>query len=354
MTCKKCNKEFKNANNMKYHIDNKVCVSKKNSCKHCGSKFVSKISMYRHIRTACKIKKSEDEKKTNENEKNKEINDLLLEKKIKVEEEKIIVEELELQVKKLRLMEEKKTIEMRIKKLDSNMHTEKSPKNKPKSTNNYNNNIVINNVENVNNVVNNNNVVLIAANKVDMSKIEKNDLLKSIQGYYTPIGLTEATHFNPKYPEYHNIYISNMKNNYAMEYNGKEWNLVLKNDLIDKLYDDKKNYIEENLNDIKETLSKNKIAALERWLNDDEHLEKIKEVKQKLKLLLYNKKHIPLKINNNTITNNEQQINDTNNNKCTNISNDFSSDVDSDVSTDVSNDVNNDISSDVSIEDGSK
>ena len=50
--------------------------------------------------------------------------------------------------------------------------------------------------------------------------------------------------FNPDYPEYHNVYISSMKDKYAMMYDGHNWNLVMKKDLIDKIYDDNKNYIE--------------------------------------------------------------------------------------------------------------
>jgi hypothetical protein len=54
------------------------------------------------------------------------------------------------------------------------------------------------------------------------------------------LNLTETLHFNPKYPEYHNIYISNMQDKYAMTYDGKDWNLTIKEDLINKIYDDKK------------------------------------------------------------------------------------------------------------------
>ena len=41
-----------------------------------------------------------------------------------------------------------------------------------------------------------------------------------------------------------------------------------------------------------ETLSKSQIRALERWLNTDDEHNKIKEVKDKIKLLLYNKRVI--------------------------------------------------------------
>jgi hypothetical protein len=37
------------------------------------------------------------------------------------------------------------------------------------------------------------------------------------------------------------------------------WELVIKDDLIDKLYDEKKNYIEDNLDDFIESLTKSKV-----------------------------------------------------------------------------------------------
>jgi hypothetical protein len=38
-----------------------------------------------------------------------------------------------------------------------------------------------------------------------------------------------------------------MKDKYAMMYDGKQWTLTTKEDLITKIYEDKKSYIEENL-----------------------------------------------------------------------------------------------------------
>jgi hypothetical protein len=73
-------------------------------------------------------------------------------------------------------------------------------------------------------------------------------MLKILQtGFNSTVKLTEALHFNPNFPEYHNIYIPNMKDKYAMMHDGEKWSLVTKDDLISKIYEDKKNYIEENL-----------------------------------------------------------------------------------------------------------
>ena len=131
--------------------------------------------------------------------------------------------------------------------------------------------------------------------KEDISRIDKKDLIRAIQyGYDSTIKLTEALHFNPNYPEYHNVYITNMKDKYAMMFDGKDWNLTMKDDLINKIYDDKKNYIEENIDDFIDSLTPSRKKALERWLSTDDNDDRIIKIKNEIKLLLYNKRNVIL------------------------------------------------------------
>jgi hypothetical protein len=139
----------------------------------------------------------------------------------------------------------------------------------------------------------NNHITLVAYGKEDLSKINKDEMIKILKnGFRSTIKLTKAVHFNPDYPEHHNIYISNMKDKYAMMFDGINWTLTTKDDLINKIYDDKKNYIEENLEDFVKSLSLSRKNALVRWLETDEDDKKIKEVKENIKLLLYNERHM--------------------------------------------------------------
>ena len=136
---------------------------------------------------------------------------------------------------------------------------------------------------------------LIGYGKEDMSKIDKKEIIKAIQqGFDSTIKLTETLHFNPKHPEYHNVYITNVKDKYAMMFDGKDWNLTMKDILINKIYDDKKNYIEENLDEFIDSLSMSRKKALERWLTTDDDDEKISKLKNEIKLLLYNKRDLIL------------------------------------------------------------
>jgi hypothetical protein len=150
----------------------------------------------------------------------------------------------------------------------------------------------------VNNVVNNK-VTIVGYGKEDTSKIDEKYIMSGFKnGYFSPIKLTEAIHFNPKYPEFNNIYIASMKDKYAMCFDGKRWELIDKDELIEKIYEDKKNFIEENLEEYTDKLTNHQKESLDRWLNTNENHEKIKEVKNKLKLLLYNRRDIPLNTKN--------------------------------------------------------
>lgn len=78
-------------------------------------------------------------------------------------------------------------------------------------------------IQNINNGINTNNgtiinnITLVGYGKEDFSKLDRIDIIRALKtGYNSSITLTEAVHFNPKYPEYHNVYISDIKDKYAM------------------------------------------------------------------------------------------------------------------------------------------
>ena len=114
------------------------------------------------------------------------------------------------------------------------------------------------------------------------------------QGYDSTLHLTNRVHFNPDLPEYNNIYISNMKDKFAMMFDGKDWILTMKENLIQKIYDDKRSYIETNLDDFVNSLTKERQNALKRWLDTDEDHPRIKKIKDDITLMLYNKRKIAI------------------------------------------------------------
>ena len=260
--CPKCEKVFTRNESLQYHIDNNACKEYEFNCQYCGKGFTTNMSMCRHISLSCKKKKENDINKNN-------IYNSLIEKMELMEiTHKKAINELTKKIKSLESNETKKCVISK-----------------------GNNNTI--NTGTVHNTTNN--IVIVGHGKEDMSRLDSADILKVLKnGYNSTIHLTETVHFNPKYPEYQNIYISNMKDKYAMMYDGNKWVLITKDDLIDKIYDNKKNYIEDNLDRFIESLPKIYINSLKRWLDTDETDPRIAKIKQDIKLLLYNSRDIPL------------------------------------------------------------
>lgn len=231
--CNKCNREFSQKKGLDYHVNNNACKQYSFFCKHCNDGFTTRSSMYRHIQKFCKVKKK--------NEKDKED---IYEKLLKTEQEKDAQNEKIIEQNQEIIKQNQEIIKLR--------QELKKASNKNISINKGNiNNGIVDNSKNITN-----NIALIAYGSEDFSKLDKFEILKVLQnGFNSSIKLTEVLHFNPKYPEYQNVYISNMKDKYAMMYDGNNWNLTTKEELIEKIYDDKKNYIEDNLEEFIDSLS---------------------------------------------------------------------------------------------------
>lgn len=139
------------------------------------------------------------------------------------------------------------------------------------------------------------NINLVGYNKEDYDKIDKEDIVKATKrGYMTPVELTRAIHLNPKYPEYHNIYIPRINEKYAMVYKNGIWTLMDKNKLADDLHDNKKNYVEENLEEFLKSLDSYKKKSLKKWLETEEDDQAIINTKEEIKFMLYENKQMVL------------------------------------------------------------
>ena len=267
--CDNCNKQFNRKQHLTYHVDNKVCDNKGFICRYCSSRVNSRSSMNTHIRDSCKVKKKDDEEK-------KEI----LEKLILLEETN----------KKLVLLDETNkrlaALEAENKKLKDQMEKVMNTKNKPTNKQTNNNTININN-----GTINNHYFVLVEHSN---NLIEDQEIYRcGNYGYHMMEKLTSETHFNPKYPQYQNVYVSNMRDPYAVIFDGSDWVLSTKKEVIDSLYENKKNIIEENLDKFIDSLLPSKKRALRAWLACDDDDSKIaKKIKRSLLLLLYNKRQI--------------------------------------------------------------
>ena len=240
---------------VKYSKNGKV--KKLAKCTFCDKEFIRKDSLPRHLKI-CKEKIRDDDRKNELLKLVELLNKQLLEKDREKEEYKKQIEEQNIQIREL------------IKKTGINIG------------NQYNNNIQ-------------NNIQILAYNNTDISHLTDKDYMKCLKhaNFCIP-HLIEKIHFNPKKPENHNIYISNLKNNYAMVYDGSKWNIKDRDESIQSLIDDKEGIMEQKLEEWIETGNKYPeiMNKFNRYLEKKENNVVINKIKNEIKLLLFNNRDL--------------------------------------------------------------
>jgi hypothetical protein len=230
-------------------------------CSYCQSTFSNNSNVNRHLKRFCKIKKNQD------TEKEIIYNTLLKE-----------LDEQKIQVKKLKDLLKDTTIQ------NTNINTSNTVNTINKNT--------------VNTVTNNtiNNITINSFGKEDISYITDKEYREIFYSSSKSVPkLISKIHFNRKYPENSNIYISNLKDSYIMVYDGKTWNMSMKTDTIDQIFDSKIIHLdgifENQLTKLDSTVKK----RFRRFQDNLEHSKIENDIKQELKLLLYNSRILALK-----------------------------------------------------------
>ena len=271
--CERCLKEFDQKCNYTHHINKKFpCnenpqkpskfpqIPSENgkseiTCNYCGKEFSRKDNLTRHIDGYCKVKKENDRKM-----------DALMERLIKIEENNRRLEE-----------SDKKNAEKIARLEEENSNYKK----------------IINNTQNIgtlNNIGTQNITFKINAyGTEDSSKITVNDYKRILgRGMNSVPAFVEKLHFDKNVPENHNVYISNLRDEYVLMYDGKIWRLKDRDDALQQLYDDKSDILETKFEELIERLDEPTIRMFKRFLKiKDDDDEKIKIIKKELKKTLY-------------------------------------------------------------------
>jgi hypothetical protein len=107
--------------------------------------------------------------------------------------------------------------------------------------------------------------------------------------------LTRKIHFNPKFPEFHNIYIPRINERYGMIFMDDDWKIMDKDDLVDDIYENKRAFVIENLETYINQLDEFKKKSLKRWLDrDDDDDEAVINTKNDIKKLLYDNRKMAM------------------------------------------------------------
>ena len=235
-------------------------VSKEDSnnftCKYCGKAYKYSQGLSKHIKYTCKKNKDEDlrelVKLLNERMKTMEDNhketQILLKREIKKRDKEIVRRD--------------KQITKLSKKLQIN-----------------NGNIITNNYHNI---------TLLDYKNTDVSHLTHDDYIQSIKRVNHCVKtLTEKIHYNPKKPENMNIYISNLKNDYVTMYENGEW--ILKKGIED-IYDHKEILLEEWIENEQDKYPELR-DKFEKYLHNKEDDNILNNIKQEIRLMMYNKKN---------------------------------------------------------------
>jgi hypothetical protein len=262
---------------LKIDDENISCLNK-NQCIYCNKKFTRKDNVKYHMKKSCKIKQ--------------EIN----------KQREIIFEKLKLD------QEEKEKYLYKIKKLENEKYEMKQLIDENKK---YNEKIfkIISKLEkkiekqaqiinNDNSFINNDNsqhLYLLNYNKEDLSKLDKKKVVASLnRGYQAPIEITKLIHFDEEHPEHHNIYIPKINEKYAMVFKDDVWRLMDKNVLVDDIFENKRDYIVENLEKFIKEIDPRKLEALKHFLNSEDYEIGIINTKEDIKKVLYENRRLAM------------------------------------------------------------
>ena len=114
--------------------------------------------------------------------------------------------------------------------------------------------------------------------------------------------LIKMIHLDPKKPENHNVYISNLKNGYIMVYNDDKWDTLNREEIIEDMINNKECLIQDRVEDWFENGKNYPIIMkkFERYLEKKEKNIVLNKIKEEIRLMLFNNRNMinknPLKL----------------------------------------------------------
>jgi hypothetical protein len=284
--CDKCLKTFSNIYVYQRHQNKKIpCDTvalksykmQKKKCIFC-SKIMCSYNSARNHMNICKRKDdpiidSDGEKSESESEKDKV-----------AELHKLISQ---MNADNIQLKEDNKRIYAMIEQMNHATETHTNSHNPNNShNNNSNNNNTVNNIQQT--------INLVAYGKEKYDHISDAEFTKIIKkGFMSVPSFIETLHFNKEKPEYHNIYISNMRDNYVLRFDGIKWGLADKSEVLQDILDSRSSVLSEKFDELYEHLDEPTKTRFERFLNEVDTDRTKHQIKTELKMILYNNKKIP-------------------------------------------------------------
>ena len=160
-----------------------------------------------------------------------------------------------------------------------------------------NNQTIVNNITNIN-ITNNFKLVKFGEENINILTDEIYEKIIN-KGFKSLTEYIENIHFNKEYPEYHNIYVANLRDEFVLIYTGEAWEIRNEEDIIDKYINYKIDHIENKFDELIEKLPQKAIKKFQKFLEEKDDDKTINQMKRDLKLLLYNKRYLPINLQKN-------------------------------------------------------
>ena len=144
-----------------------------------------------------------------------------------------------------------------------------------------------------------NNIKLLAYDKTDISDLTEKDFIRCFNHNNMCVPhLLKRIHFNKKKPENHNVLLSNLKSGHIMLYDGKQWNTYNRDEVIDDIFDEKHDILEQKYEEWVDIgkdfpILYHKFRRYLEKINNDVVMKKIKD---EMKFVLYNNRNVVKKI----------------------------------------------------------
>jgi hypothetical protein len=205
------------------------------SCKFCGKMFQHKQSKYRHEKSRCKFVNKGNIK-------------IIKEQEEELQEKNILIEEL---LKQNNLLKQNKFI------------------------NNENENSIL------------------SYTKTNKKFLTDEMISKCMEKQNMCVPeMIKLVHFNNIHPENKNIYISNLKTNYVMVYDGDKWIVKNRDQMLDKLISDNEKFMHKKLSEWYDETNnvkyKKAMKKFQKYLHVNANTNLIDNIKDELKLMFYN------------------------------------------------------------------
>lgn len=291
--CLKCNKIFRFESEYNKHIKKKLPCNLeekheqsllKRTCEYCGKTFSRHYILTTHITTVCG---------PNRNQNKRDVKEDIIDEKPADSIKDIIIK---MQSHIINLENELKNTQNELKDTKNELKDTRSVIKEIKSNGKYDvkGNLVQGNM-NTQNTVNNiqNNIKIIAYGKEDLSYIsDENYRMILNKGFKSVPQLVEYIHFNENKPENQNIKINNMRDNHVLMFDGNNWQLGDRDEILGNLIDNKADILDEKFDELLDTLDEGTIKKFKRFLDQKDDDKINDKIKKELKLILYNKKQI--------------------------------------------------------------